>query len=132
MPPKRTSADGWVSRPCRRIGCGPNDPIMCGLDYQFDVTATGRVIEILHVVDEFTRDGLEGAEQVDACIRPWEVGFAVQAGSPHHYNAHCRIDRAADARQRRSDGRVSSTERGRLRHVDQDDGRNSSTNRHAA
>jgi hypothetical protein len=26
------------------------------LDYQFDVTATGRVIKILHVVDEFTRE----------------------------------------------------------------------------
>ncbi len=28
------------------------------LDYQFDVTATGRVIKILHVVDEFTRESL--------------------------------------------------------------------------
>ena len=28
------------------------------LHYQFDVTATGRVIKILHVVDEFTRESL--------------------------------------------------------------------------
>lgn len=28
------------------------------LDYQFDVTATGRIINILHVVDEFTRESL--------------------------------------------------------------------------
>jgi putative transposase len=28
------------------------------LDYQIDVTATGRVLKILHVVDEFTRESL--------------------------------------------------------------------------
>jgi hypothetical protein len=28
------------------------------LDYHFDVTATGRTIKILHVVDEFTRESL--------------------------------------------------------------------------
>lgn len=31
---------------------------MWALDYQFDVTATGRTIKILHVVDEFTRESL--------------------------------------------------------------------------
>ena len=31
---------------------------MWALDYQFDVTATGRIIKILHVVDEFTRESL--------------------------------------------------------------------------
>ena len=36
------------------------------LDYQFDVTATGRVIKILHVVDEFTRESL--ADLVDHSI----------------------------------------------------------------
>jgi putative transposase len=36
------------------------------LDYQFDVTATGRVIKILHVVDEFTRESL--ADVVDHSI----------------------------------------------------------------
>ena len=28
------------------------------LDYQFDVTATGRIVKLLHVVDEFTRESL--------------------------------------------------------------------------
>jgi putative transposase len=28
------------------------------LDYQFDVTATGHTIKILHVIDEFTRESL--------------------------------------------------------------------------
>jgi putative transposase len=36
------------------------------LDYQFDVAATGRVIKILHVVDEFTRESL--ADLVDHSI----------------------------------------------------------------
>lgn len=36
------------------------------LDYQFDVTATGRTIKILHVVDEFTRESL--ADVVDHSI----------------------------------------------------------------
>jgi putative transposase len=36
------------------------------LDCQFDVTATGRVIKILHVVDEFTRESL--ADLVDHSI----------------------------------------------------------------
>jgi putative transposase len=36
------------------------------LDYQFDVTATGRTIKILHVVDEFTRESL--ADLVDHSI----------------------------------------------------------------
>lgn len=31
---------------------------MSALDYQFDVTATGRTLKILHVVDEFTRESL--------------------------------------------------------------------------
>src|SRR5205085_236184 len=36
------------------------------LDYQFDVTATGRLIKILHVVDEYTRESL--ADLVDHAI----------------------------------------------------------------
>ena len=39
---------------------------MWALDYQFDVTATGRVVKILHVVDEFTRESL--ADHVDHSI----------------------------------------------------------------
>lgn len=38
------------------------------LDYQFDVTATGRTLTILHVVDEFTRQSLADlvASAIDA------------------------------------------------------------------
>ena len=38
------------------------------LDFQFDVIATGRVIKILHVVDEFTRESLSDlvAHSIDA------------------------------------------------------------------
>jgi putative transposase len=38
------------------------------LDYQFDVTSTGRTIKILHVVDEFTRESLADvvAHSIDA------------------------------------------------------------------
>ncbi len=36
------------------------------MDYQFDVTANGRVIKILHVVDEFTRESL--SDLVSHCI----------------------------------------------------------------
>ncbi len=38
------------------------------LDYQFDVTASGRLIKILHVVDEFTRESLSDlvAHSIDA------------------------------------------------------------------
>ena len=41
---------------------------MWALDFQFDVTADGRVIKILHVVDEFTRESLSdlAAPSIDA------------------------------------------------------------------
>jgi putative transposase len=45
------------------------------LDYQVDVTATGRTIKILHVVDEFTRESpaspaahSTGADATVACL----------------------------------------------------------------
>ncbi len=40
----------------RLVATHPNH--VWGLDYQFDVTARGRVIKLLHVVDEFTRESL--------------------------------------------------------------------------
>jgi len=38
------------------------------LDYQFDETADGRILKLLHVVDEFTREALEikCARRIDA------------------------------------------------------------------
>ncbi len=40
----------------RLVAIHPNH--VWGLDYQFDVTTRGRVIKLLHVVDEFTRESL--------------------------------------------------------------------------
>ncbi len=41
---------------------------MWALDYQFDVTSTGRTIKILHVVDEYNRESLADlvASSIDA------------------------------------------------------------------
>jgi transposase InsO family protein len=48
---------GNSSLPADRLTATHPDHVWA-LDYQFDVTATGRVIKILHVVDEFTRESL--------------------------------------------------------------------------
>jgi putative transposase len=62
---------GHSTMPAVRLGAThPNH--VWALDYQFDVTATGRVIKLLHVVDEFTRESL--ADLVDHSIdadAPW-------------------------------------------------------------
>ncbi len=41
---------------------------VCALDYQFDQTADGRILKLLHVVDEFTREALaiECHRRIDA------------------------------------------------------------------
>lgn len=44
-----------LDHPADRLAATRPDHVWA-LDYQFDVTATGRVIKILHVVDEFTRE----------------------------------------------------------------------------
>jgi hypothetical protein len=44
---------GTSTTPADRLAATSLDHVWA-LDYQFDVTATGRVIKILHVVDEFT------------------------------------------------------------------------------
>jgi putative transposase len=48
---------------------------VCALDFQFDVTANGRILMLLHVVDEFTRESLSdlvahsiGADATVACL----------------------------------------------------------------
>lgn len=48
---------GESTTPADRLHAERPDHVWA-LDYQFDVTATGRVIKILHVVDEFTRESL--------------------------------------------------------------------------
>jgi len=56
---------GESTTPAHRLQALRPDHVWA-LDYQFDVTATGRVIKILHVVDEFTRESL--ADVVDHSI----------------------------------------------------------------
>jgi putative transposase len=48
---------GISSTPADRLQAERPDHVWA-LDYQFDVTSTGRTIKILHVVDEFTRESL--------------------------------------------------------------------------
>jgi putative transposase len=48
---------GESSTPTARLHAKRPDHVWA-LDYQFDVTATGRTLKILHVVDEFTRESL--------------------------------------------------------------------------
>jgi putative transposase len=58
------------------------------LDYQFDVTSTGRVIKILHVVDEFTRESLadlvDHSIDADATVAALDK-IAVARGGPPGY-----------------------------------------------
>jgi putative transposase len=48
---------GESTTPADRLTATRPDQVWA-LDYQFDVTATGRILKILHVVDEFTRESL--------------------------------------------------------------------------
>ncbi len=59
VPPKhrKRARLGTSTTPADRLAATSPDHVWA-LDYQFDVTATGRVIKILHVVDEFTRESL--------------------------------------------------------------------------
>ncbi len=59
VPPKRRKRRrlGESTTPCGRLRAAHPDHVWA-LDYQFDVTATGRTIKLLHVVDEFTRESL--------------------------------------------------------------------------
>jgi putative transposase len=59
VPPKRRKRQrlGQSTTPADRLRAERPDHVWA-LDYQFDVTATGRVVKILHIVDEFTRESL--------------------------------------------------------------------------
>jgi HTH-like domain/TAP-like protein len=59
MPPRRHKQPrlGISTTPADRLFAAyPNH--VWALDYQFDVTSTGRTLKILHVTDEFTRESL--------------------------------------------------------------------------
>ena len=59
VPPRRRKRQrlGNSITPCERLRAERPDHVWA-MDYQFDVTASGRVIKILHVVDELTRESL--------------------------------------------------------------------------
>jgi putative transposase len=59
VPPqhRKRARVGTSTTPADRLAAASPDHVWA-LDYQFDVSATGRVIKILHVVDEFTRESL--------------------------------------------------------------------------
>jgi putative transposase len=67
VPPKKhkRSRVGESTTPADRLTAARPDHVWA-LDYQFDVTAKGRTLKILHVVDEFTRESL--ADLVDHSI----------------------------------------------------------------
>ena len=63
------SANGSATRRSRPIGCGRERPDhVWALDFQFDQTADGHNLKLLHVVDEFTREALaiECHRRIDA------------------------------------------------------------------
>lgn len=69
VPPKhhKRSRLGISTTPADRLSAThPNH--VWALDYQFDVTATGRTLKLLHVTDEFTRESLSDlvAYSIDA------------------------------------------------------------------
>ena len=74
VPPKRRKRRrlGDSSTPADRLTATRPDHVWA-LDYQFDVTATGRSLKIGHVVDEFTRESLADvvAHSIDADPHPW-------------------------------------------------------------
>jgi hypothetical protein len=91
-----TSAD--ARSPRRLGGPWPSDRSFAerpdhvwALDYQFDVTATGRVIKILHVVDEFTRESLADvvAHSIDADATVACLDKIVGAGGRHPESIRC-------------------------------------------
>ena len=59
VPAKRRKRQrlGSSTAPADRLRADRPDHVWA-LDYQFDVTATGRILKLLHVVDEFTRESL--------------------------------------------------------------------------
>jgi putative transposase len=59
VPPKRHKRRrvGQSATPADRLRAERPDHVWA-LDYQFDLTSTGRTLKILHVVDEYTRESL--------------------------------------------------------------------------
>ena len=87
VPPKRRKRArvGTYTTPADRLAAAHPDHVWA-LDFQFDVTATGRVIKILHVVDEFTRESLSdrvgGSIDADATVATLDAIVAARGRHP--------------------------------------------------
>jgi putative transposase len=70
----------------RRVAERPNH--VWALDFQFDQTADGRILKLLHVVDEFTREALamecERRIDADATVATLERLVAIRGRAPGH------------------------------------------------
>ena len=73
--------------PASRLAAERPDQVWA-LDFQFDQTADGRLLKLLHVVDEFTREALAiGCERridADATVRVLDRLIADRGGAPEH------------------------------------------------
>ncbi len=87
VPPKRRERArvGISTTPADRLAATSPDHVWA-LDFQFDVTAHGRVIKILHVVDEFTRESLSdrvgGSIDADATVATLDAIVAARGTHP--------------------------------------------------
>ena len=87
VPPRRRKRQrlGASTTPADRLAATFPDHVWA-LDFQFDVTATGRVIKILHVVDEFTRESLSdvvgGSIDADATVATLDKIAAARGTHP--------------------------------------------------
>jgi transposase InsO family protein len=87
VPPRRRKRQrlGDSTMPADQLRAERPDQVWA-LDYQFDVTATGRTIKILHVVDEFTRESLATSSTTPSTPMPlapaWTRSSGNAAGTP--------------------------------------------------
>ena len=87
VPPKRHKRRrvGVSTTPADRLRAERPDHVWA-LDYQFDVTSTGRTLKILHVVDEYTRESLADVVgysiDADATVRVLDTIVATRATAP--------------------------------------------------
>ena len=76
---------GVSTTPADRLVATHPDQVWA-LDFQFDVTATGRVLKLLHVVDEFTRESLADlvahSIDADATVATLDKIAAARGGPP--------------------------------------------------
>jgi transposase InsO family protein len=78
---------GESTVPAKRLRAEHPDQVWA-LDYQFDQTADGRILKLLHVVDEHTREALaiESARRIDSdrTVAVLERLVALRGGAPEH------------------------------------------------